>query len=139
MVLVKKQKKRYYLLMKRISSLRLVKRQKAFSLVEVLIALLILAIALLALASVVVSTTMLLSHTIDSEEAVNVGVAMLEEIEGLHYDDIVDSSDEMGKYVIEWTVTENTNDKDVDLTVEWDGIIGSKSVELKRTISELGN
>jgi len=125
--------------MKRISSLRLVKRQKAFSLVEVLIALVILAIALLALASVVVSTTMLLSHTIDSEEAVNVGVAMLEEIEGLHYDDIVDSSDEMGKYVIEWTVTENTNDKDVDLTVYWDGILGSKSVELKRTISGLGN
>jgi|GEM_PF-1298953 len=139
MVLVEKQKKRYYLLMKKISSLRLVKRQKAFSLVEVLIALLILAIALLALASVVVSTTMLLSHTIDSEEAVNVGVAMLEEIEGLGYGDIVDSSDEVGKYVIEWTVTEKTSEKDVDLTVQWDGILGSKSVELKRTISKLGN
>ncbi|KUK57411.1 MAG: Uncharacterized protein XD80_1417 [Synergistales bacterium 53_16] len=125
--------------MKRMSSLRIDRRQKAFSLVEVLVALLILAIALLALASVVISTTMLLSHTIDSEEAVNVGVAMLEEIEGLDYGDIVDSSDEVGKYVIEWIVTEKTSEKDVDLTVQWDGILGSKSVELKRTISELGN
>ncbi len=125
--------------MKRMSSLRIDRRQKAFSLVEVLVALLILAIALLALASVVISTTMLLSHTIDSEEAVNVGVAMLEEIEGLDYGDIVDSSDEVGKYVIEWIVTEKTSEKDVDLTVKWDGILGSKSVELKRTISELGN
>jgi len=127
--------------MKRISSLRIVKRQKAFSLVEVLIALLILAIALLALASVVVSTTMLLSHTIDSEEAVNVGVKKLDEIEGLIYagkdPDSADHGD--GKYTFLWVLTENTNDKDVDLTVYWDGILGSKNVELKRTISGLGN
>lgn len=127
--------------MKRMLSLRRVKRQKAFSLVEVLIALVILAIALLALAGVVVSTTMLLSHTIDSEEAVNVGVEKLDEIEAWDYANIDPSSADVteGKYTLSWTVTENTNDKDVDLTVEWDGIIGSKSVELKRTISELGN
>jgi prepilin-type N-terminal cleavage/methylation domain-containing protein len=121
--------------------LRRVKQQKAFTLVEVLIALVILAIALLALAGVVMSTTMLLSHTIDSEEAVNVGVKKLDEIEGWDYADIDPSSADVteGKYTLSWTVTTNTNDKDVDLTVGWDGIIGSKSVELKRTISELGN
>jgi len=121
--------------------LRRVKRQKAFTLIEVLISLVILSIALLALAGVVVSTTMLLSHTIDSEEAVNVGVKKLDEIEGLIYagedPDSADHAD--GKYTFVWVLTENTNDKDVDLTVEWDGIIGSKSVKLKRTISELGN
>ncbi|MGC9490670.1 MAG: prepilin-type N-terminal cleavage/methylation domain-containing protein [Thermovirgaceae bacterium] len=121
--------------------LRRVRQQKAFTLVEVLISLVILAIALLALAAVVMSTTMLLSHTIDSEEAVNVGVKKLDEIEGWDYADIDPSSADVteGKYTLSWTVTTNTNDKDVDLTVEWDGIIGSKSVELKRTISELGN
>ncbi len=118
--------------------LRRVKRQKAFSLVEVLIALVILAIALLALAGVVMSTTMLLSHTIDSEEAVNVGVKKLDQIEGWDYEDIDASSADLteGKYTLSWTVTENTSDKDVVLTVQWNGIIGAKSLELRRTVSE---
>ncbi|MGC9423979.1 hypothetical protein, partial [Vibrio sp.] len=89
------------------------------------------------LAGVVISTTMLLSHTIDSEEAVNVGVMKLDELEGM--DTVVASSDVGDKFNLSWTVTETSNDKNVVLTVEWDGIIGSKSVELKRTISELGN
>jgi prepilin-type N-terminal cleavage/methylation domain-containing protein len=121
--------------------LRRVKQQKAFTLVEVLIALVILAIALLALAGVVMSTTMLLSHTIDSEEAVNIGVEKLDELEGMDYDSLVTSSDVTpgDKFSLSWTITEASSDKNVVLIVEWDGIIGSKSVELKRTISELGN
>jgi hypothetical protein len=100
-----------------------------------------LAIALLALAGVVMSTTMLLSHTIDSEEAVNIGVEKLDELEGMDYDSLVTSSDVTpgDKFSLSWTITEASSDKNVVLIVEWDGIIGSKSVELKRTISELGN
>lgn len=127
--------------MKKMLLLRRVRVQKGFSLVEVLIALVILAIALLALAGVVMSTTMLLSHTIDSEEAVNVGVKKLDEIEGWDYEDIDPSSVDVpdGKYALSWTVTENTSQKDVILTVQWTGIIGSKNVELMRVISESGN
>ncbi len=123
--------------------LRRVKRQKAFTLVEVLISLVILAIALLALAGVVMSTTMLLSHTIDSEEAVNVAIEKLEELEGeLENNGTLEAGSDVtsdDKFHRSWTVTETSNDKNVVLTVEWDGIIGSKSVEMKRTISDLGN
>ncbi|MDD5515797.1 MAG: prepilin-type N-terminal cleavage/methylation domain-containing protein, partial [Synergistales bacterium] len=82
---------------------RFAKQRKGFSLVEVLIAMVILAIALLALAGVVVSTTMLMAHTIDKEKAVNLGAEKLETLEA-DYDGIVDSADAVGKFTRTWSV-----------------------------------
>jgi len=118
-------------------SLRCVRRQNAFTLVEVLIALVILAIALLALAGVVMSTTMLLSHTIDREQAVNLAVEKLEELEGVDYDtELVDSSDQYDKYAVVWEVTDVTGGKNVELTVTWEGIVGNKEITMEREISD---
>jgi prepilin-type N-terminal cleavage/methylation domain-containing protein len=123
--------------MKRMLLLRRVKQQKAFTLVEVLIALVILAIALLALAGVVMSTTMLLSHTIDREQAVNLAVEKLEELEGVDYDtELVDSSDQYDKYAVVWDVTDVTGGKNVELTVTWEGIVGNKEITMEREISD---
>jgi len=123
--------------MKRMLSLRCVRRQNAFTLVEVLIALVILAIALLALAGVVMSTTMLLSHTIDREQAVNLAVEKLEELEGVDYDtELVDSSDQYDKYAVVWEVTDVTGGKNVELTVTWEGIVGNKEITMEREISD---
>jgi prepilin-type N-terminal cleavage/methylation domain-containing protein len=125
--------------MKRMLLLRRVKQQKAFTLVEVLIALVILAIALLALAGVVMSTTMLLSHTIDREQAVNLAVEKLEELEGVDYDtELVDSSDQPyeGKFSRVWDVTDVTGGKNVELTVTWEGIVGNKEITMEREISD---
>jgi prepilin-type N-terminal cleavage/methylation domain-containing protein len=123
--------------MKRMLLLRCAKQQKAFTLVEVLIALVILAIALLALAGVVMSTTMLLSHTIDREQAVNLAVGKLEELEGVDYDtELVDSSDQYDKYAVVWDVTDVTGGKKVELTVSWEGIVGNKEITMEREISD---
>ncbi|MDN5335843.1 MAG: hypothetical protein PWR02_869 [Synergistales bacterium] len=123
--------------MKRMLSLRCVRQQNAFTLVEVLIALVILAIALLALAGVVMSTTMLLSHTIDREQAVNLAVEKLEELEGVDYDtELVDSSDQYDKYAVVWEVTDVTGGKNVELTVTWEGIVGNKEITMQREISD---
>jgi prepilin-type N-terminal cleavage/methylation domain-containing protein len=117
-------------------SLRCAKQQKAFTLVEVLIALVILAIALLALAGVVISTTMLLSHSIDREKAVSLAGEKLDELEG-EYDDIVDSTDTIGKFIRTWTVTEISGIKTVNLTMTWPGIIGERSLTMEREYAEL--
>ncbi len=123
--------------MKSTALFRLAKQRKGFSLVEVLIAMVILAIALLALAGVVVSTTMLMAHTIDKENAVNLGAEKLETLEA-DYDGIVDSADVVGKFTRTWSVDSETGGKTVNMTVQWNGILGSREVTLERFVADPG-
>ncbi len=101
----------------------------------------ILAIALLALAGVVVSTTMLMAHTIDKENAVNLGAEKLETLEA-DYDGIVDSADVVGKFPRKftrtWSVDSETGGKTVNMTVQWNGILGSREVTLERFVADPG-
>jgi len=120
--------------MKSTALFRLAKQRKGFSLVEVLIAMVILAIALFALAGVVVSTTMLMAHTIDKEKAVNLGVEMLETLEA-DYAGIVDSDDVVGKFTRTWSVDSDTGGKTVNMVVQWNGILGSREITLERIVA----
>lgn len=120
--------------MKSTALFRLAKQRKGFSLVEVLIAMVILAIALMALAGVVVSTTMLMAHTIDKENAVNLGVEKLETLEA-DYEEIDDDSDSIGKFNRVWTVDESTDGKTVTMVVQWNGILGSREITLERIVA----
>jgi len=123
--------------MKSTALFRLAKQRKGFSLVEVLIAMVILAIALLALAGVVVSTTMLMAHTIDKENAVNLGAEKLETLEA-DYDGIVDSADVEGKFTRTWEVENLTGGKNISMVVQWNGILGSREVTLERFVADPG-
>lgn len=110
--------------------------RKGFSLVEVLVALVILMIALLALAGVVFSTTMLLSHSFDRETAISMAAEKLDELEA-GYDEIASGNDSAGKFMLEWSVTEATDVKTVEMTVRWNGVLGERSVSMEREYAKL--
>ena len=122
--------------MKSTALFRLAKQRKGFSLVEVLIAMVILAIALFALAGVVVSTTMLMAHTIDKENAVNLGVEMLETLEA-DYGNIEDGSytPDDSKFTLTWEEEDVTGGKNITMVVQWNGILGSREITLERIVA----
>lgn len=129
--------------MKSTALFRLAKQRKGFSLVEVLIAMVILAIALLALAGVVVSTTMLMAHTIDKENAVNLGVEMLETLEAMNFEgenieDFSYTPDDDSKFLPTWEVENLTGGKNISMVVQWNGILGSREVTLERFVADPG-
>ena len=125
--------------MKNTVSFRPGKQRKGFSLVEALIAMVVLAIALLALAGVVVSTTMLMGHTIDKEKAVDLAVEKLEVLEA-DYDEIEDGLEkpDNSKFILTWTVNDavGTGGKEITLHVRWDGALGSREVTLERFVAD---
>lgn len=100
----------------------------------------ILVIALLALAGVVVSTTMVMAHTIDKEKAVSLGVETLDLLEA-HYcgcdpegevpDPPVESN---GKFNCLSNFDKNT--RTITVVVQWDGVLGFKEVTLERVVAE---
>ena len=96
----------------------------------------ILAIALFALAGVVVSTTMLMAHTIDKEKAVNLGVEMLETLEA-DYGNIEDGSytPDDSKFTLTWEEEDVTGGKNITMVVQWNGILGSREITLERIVA----
>jgi prepilin-type N-terminal cleavage/methylation domain-containing protein len=117
--------------MKSTALFRLAKQRKGFSLVEVLIAMVILAIALFAIAGVVVSTTMLMAHTMERETAVSLAGEKLDDLEQ-DYEDIANGSDNVDKYTREWVVNELNDVKTVEVSVTWNGVLGTRSVLMER-------
>lgn len=117
--------------MKSTALFRLAKQRKGFSLVEVLVAMVILAIALFAIAGVVVSTTMLMAHTMERETAVSLAGEKLDDLEQ-DYEDIANGSDNVDKYTREWVVNELNDVKTVEVSVTWNGVLGTRSVLMER-------
>jgi len=117
--------------MKSTALFRLAKQRKGFSLVEVLIAMVVLAIALFAIAGVVVSTTMLMAHTMERETAVSLAGEKLDDLEQ-DYEDIANGSDNVDKYTREWVVNELNDVKTVEVSVTWNGVLGTRSVLMER-------
>ena len=91
----------------------------------------ILAIALFALAGVVVSTTMLMAHTMERETAVSLAGEKLDDLEQ-DYEDIANGSDNVDKYTREWVVNELNDVKTVEVSVTWNGVLGTRSVLMER-------
>jgi len=91
----------------------------------------ILAIALFAIAGVVVSTTMLMAHSMERETAVSLAGEKLDDLEQ-DYDDITDGSDNIDKYTRGWTVSELNDVKTVEVSVTWNGVLGTRSVSMER-------
>ncbi len=91
----------------------------------------ILAIALFAIAGVVVSTTMLMAHTMERETAVSLAGEKLDDLEQ-DYEDIANGSDNVDKYTREWVVNELNDVKTVEVSVTWNGVLGTRSVLMER-------
>ncbi len=91
----------------------------------------VLAIALFAIAGVVVSTTMLMAHTMERETAVSLAGEKLDDLEQ-DYEDIANGSDNVDKYTREWVVNELNDVKTVEVSVTWNGVLGTRSVLMER-------
>ncbi|MCF4150384.1 hypothetical protein L2W58_01005 [Dethiosulfovibrio sp. F2B] len=111
----------------------------AFSLVETLIAMLILAVALVGLAVVPIATTRLMVHGAERERATSVAMTRLEEVEGVRLDSssipawVVVTSDDRG-YLWNRTVHSSASSDlwTVTVEVEWSGLMGSGSLSVSR-------
>lgn len=124
--------------------------RQAFSLVEVLIGLLVLAVALLALAAVPPMATKLFVSGADHEKAMSLAMNKLEELEGRSFDgssiSSTSSTDEYGGTVFTWSldVTPDNPDSDDDfadlkLTVTWDAVVGDPEIVVERRLSRFGH
>ncbi len=108
---------------------------KGFSLVETIVAFVILGIILIALTLVPIMTTRLMSDTVDREKAVMLAVGKLDTLES-SFDLIQTGSEDMGLYSLSWIVSaDGVDNKFVDLSISWDGIMGNKNLEIKRHFS----
>jgi len=120
-------------------------RSKGFSLIEVIIALFILAVALLALAGLMVSTTRNTSYGGHMTEAATFAQDVLEKLRGAPWATIVNGSDTRTgstgiNYARNWTVTPNTDGTQrwVSVTVNWTDVTSNTnhSIRLMSVISQ---
>ena len=116
-------------------------RRQGFSLVETIIAFVILGIILLALTLVPIMSTRLMGDTVEREKAVLLAVGKLDEI-STNFSDIpvgVESSDtNHSPYSLEWTSSADSGDsKFVTLTITWPGIMKQQTLEFKRQVTNV--
>jgi type IV pilus modification protein PilV len=122
-----------------------IRRAEGFSLIEVLVALCILAISLLALAGLMVTTTRNNSSGGHMTEAATFGQDVLERLRGAPWASIVAGADtRVGStgvsYARSWTVTDNATvtQRWVTITVQWTDPAKSSnhSIRLRSVISQ---
>lgn len=132
-------------------------KRKGISLIEILIAVFLLSIALLAIASSFAYSTSLMAHTVDREKATLLSVELMDYIGsqidtgqaddwGLSYDDLEDSLEDPeimeipnNFTVLPWSVSSDDHLRIVNLTITWDGVGQNNSVVIERAFSPFGN
>ena len=117
-------------------------RQQGFSLVETIIAFVILGIILIALTLVPIMSTRLMGDTVEREKAVLLAVGKLDEISAnfasIPTGGATSSDTTHTPYSIEWTSSADSADsKFVTLTITWPGVMGIKTLEFKRQITNI--
>lgn len=119
-------------------------KQKGFSLVETLIALIILTIALLALVQIPALYSKLMSLSVEKENATLYAIHALDLAETVDYDDLKNalesdlnvSLDLPLDYSVVLSVDESlSSSKTVQVTIEYPSGIGRKDVSLTRVVS----
>lgn len=109
---------------------------KGFSLVETLIALMILSIALVGMAAVPVATTRLMLLAEEREKATLLAVSKLEEVEAVDFaasvPSWVTSSDVTGPFSWVRAVSRDGFLSTVTVNVTWGGVLGSRTLQLSR-------
>ena len=114
---------------------------RGFTLVETLIAFVILGIILLALTLVPIMSTRLMGDTVEREKAVLLAVGKLDEL-STNFAAIptagTSTDTSHSPYTLSWTSSADTADsKMVTLTVSWPGIMKQQSIEFKRQVTKV--
>lgn len=109
------------------------KKRAGFSLVESLMAIIVLAVAILSLALVPIATTRLFVHTADHERATLLAASLLERIES---GEAVGSSGAQDKF--SWTATSTADPAtggDIwSIQVSWSSATGNRSSQMERLV-----
>ena len=110
---------------------------RGFSLVETLIALMILSVALIGMAAVPVATTRLMLLAEEREKATLLAVSKLEEVEAVDFaapvPSWVTSPDKEGTFNWVRTVSSDGFLSSVTVNVSWGGVLGPKTLKLERS------
>lgn len=111
--------------------------QKGSSLIEVTVAMIILALLVTGLNACVVN---LINSNVSAKElsaATSAGYQLLEEFRRKNYSDIVSNSDQVkSKFIRSWTVSSDSTQKKIDLTVIWPISTGKHSIQLSTIIAK---
>jgi prepilin-type N-terminal cleavage/methylation domain-containing protein len=108
-------------------------KRRGFSLVEALVALVLLLVALIPMAALPAATSRLYIASAAREQAALLAVQKLEELEAKELV-TVESSDILDGYKVAWTVGTPVNElREVKVTVTWGG--GRGKVEVTRQVS----
>ncbi|HEX2959807.1 MAG TPA: prepilin-type N-terminal cleavage/methylation domain-containing protein [Chitinispirillaceae bacterium] len=113
------------------------KNEKGSSLVEVTVAMIILALLVTGLNACVIN---LINSNVSAKElsaATSSGYQLLEELRRIDYSSITSSSDMVrSKFIRTWTVTSDSVQKKIDLTITWPLSTGKHSIDLSTIIAK---
>ncbi|OGP70454.1 MAG: hypothetical protein A2W09_09220 [Deltaproteobacteria bacterium RBG_16_50_11] len=120
--------------------MRFLTNSRGFTLIEVLIALVILSVSLLALASLTAVTTKNNAFGSHVTEAATFAQDKLEELRAIRWDQIVSSNDQKTgstgiAYSRNWNVAQNGSLKTITISVNWNDQ-GNRSMSLVSVLSE---
>ena len=122
--------------------MNLLSKSKGFSLIEVLVALVILSFSLLALAGLMVTTTKNNAFGSNMTEATTFAQDKLEELRAIRWESLTDGNhaDQQGGstgivYARNWNVTTNGSLKTITITVNWNDRT-SHSIRLVSVLSQ---
>ena len=126
--------------MKKKQSRRFKLGQGGFNLLEILIAITIFSIGILAVASMQISSMMGNTSAKDVTESATLAADQLEKLMTLPYADVNTDGRDEGIYRIDWTVTSDfpvTNTKTVNIQVTWTERGLAKAVSLRHVLAKL--
>jgi len=109
-------------------------KRRGFSLVEALVALVLLLVALIPMAALPAATSRLYIASAAREQAALLAVQKMDELESKKLNDLSGGSQTTGGYKVDWTVGDIVNQqREVTVTVTWGD--GRGKIEVTRQVS----
>ncbi|MEN2996209.1 MAG: prepilin-type N-terminal cleavage/methylation domain-containing protein [Acetomicrobium sp.] len=109
-------------------------KQRGFSMVEALVALMLLTVALIPMAALPAATSRLYMASAAREQAALLAVQKLDELESKKFNDLLGGSQTIGGYKMAWTVGEAVDQRrKVRVSVTWNE--GKSKLEITRQVS----
>ena len=109
-------------------------KRRGFSLIEALVALMLLAVALIPMAALPAATSKLYMASAAREQAALLAVQKLDELESKKFNDLSGGSQTIGGYSMAWTVGNAVDQKkEVKVSVTWNE--GKSKLEVTRQVS----